>query len=717
MITTGSFYTALKTNNNYSADLQYCIENTVKKLLVNDTSNDKPGMLLGKIQSGKTRTYFGIIALAFDNSFDITVILTKGTRALTEQTYQRLEKEFNSFREADQLQIFDVMSLPNNLTQYILNQKIILVSKKQKDNLQRLHNALFNIYPCLRNKKILIIDDEADVASVGFRRTREEGIIMNTIASQIDSMRRNLTSTSFLQVTATPYSLYLQPDENEINQIYEPKRPAFTELVPVHAEYIGGDYYFEKSSDQDSIASFVYEEVFPEELKVMEKEDRRSFRIEEALISIKIRSLRDALVNFIVAGCIRRIQDKQNNKPAKKFSFIVHTESKRSSHKWQENIARKIIEQLDRSIESKPDAFAELINLAYMNLSKSIKILKSYLPEFNEVKIEVINALKQGYLMIVIVNSERDVNELLDSSGQLKLQTPLNIFIGGQILDRGITVSNLIGFYYGRRPNRFQQDTVLQHSRMYGFRPLEDLAVTRFYTTLDIFEAMSNIHIFDGALRDAFLRGSNQNGVVFLRKDDHNRIIPCSPNKILLSTTTTLRSNRIMLPVGFQTGKKTNILHIINEIDNILSNYCKDTNGGDPFLLDIETGNKIIDLINQTLIPEEGYSWNVDAFKASIDYLSKNSSKLEQRGYVYCLVRRDRNLKRFKEDGNFSDAPYTTSTEGKIARDIAIDIPMLMLFRQNGLESQGWECPFWWPVLYTPTNTRTVIFASDFNEA
>jgi len=45
------------------------------------------------------------------------------------------------------------------------------------------------------------------------------------------------------------------------------------------------------------------------------------------------------------------------------------------------------------------------------------------------------------------------------------------MFIGGQILDRGITIGNLIGFYYGRNPNRFQQDTVLQHSRMYPLAP------------------------------------------------------------------------------------------------------------------------------------------------------------------------------------------------------------------------------------------------------
>ena len=66
--------------------------------------------------------------------------------------------------------------------------------------------------------------------------------------------------------------------------------------------------------------------------------------------------------------------------------------------------------------------------------------------------------------LITKVNSDTEIKKLLAEDGQLKLRTPFNIFIGGQILDRGITISNLIAFYDGRNPNRFQQDTVLQHS-------------------------------------------------------------------------------------------------------------------------------------------------------------------------------------------------------------------------------------------------------------
>jgi hypothetical protein len=45
------------------------MEETVQKFLENETNMNEPGMLLGKIQGGKTRAFIGIIALGFDNGF------------------------------------------------------------------------------------------------------------------------------------------------------------------------------------------------------------------------------------------------------------------------------------------------------------------------------------------------------------------------------------------------------------------------------------------------------------------------------------------------------------------------------------------------------------------------------------------------------------------------------------------------------------------------
>ena len=68
-----------------------------------ETTPDRPGMLLGKIQSGKTRAFIGIMARAFDEGYDFAIVLTKGTQALSEQTMKRLSRDFASAIDDDKL--------------------------------------------------------------------------------------------------------------------------------------------------------------------------------------------------------------------------------------------------------------------------------------------------------------------------------------------------------------------------------------------------------------------------------------------------------------------------------------------------------------------------------------------------------------------------------------------------------------------------------------
>ena len=70
------FYDTLKKNRGDDAELSNCIERVVRELNVVSTTGDKPGMLLGKIQSGKTRGFVGVIARSFDADFEIAIVLT-----------------------------------------------------------------------------------------------------------------------------------------------------------------------------------------------------------------------------------------------------------------------------------------------------------------------------------------------------------------------------------------------------------------------------------------------------------------------------------------------------------------------------------------------------------------------------------------------------------------------------------------------------------------
>lgn len=717
---TGPFYPSFTSDvKRYSAADRECIERTVERVLSVETSAARPGMLLGKIQSGKTKTFLAGVALAFDNGFDIAIILTKGTKALARQTLARVRREFSAFYRQDRLEMYDIMTIPARLTGYELSKKLIFVVKKQSDNLDRLTAVFRETYPQLATKRILIIDDEADYASVGFRKTRQQGLIVNTTARQIDRLREILPASAFLQVTATPYALYLQPDEFVVNgNEFRPIRPAFTELVPVSPSYIGSDYYFDQSLERNTVASFIYHPVTLNELDILRAEDRRRFRIEECLTSNAIPVLRLAIMNFVVGGCIRRLQDRHANLPEKKFSFLVHTEAARAAHAWQERVVMMMDEKLRDAVTNEPALLRNLIAESYNDLSESINVMNRDLPALDEVTQEVFTALSQGWLMITKVNSERQVDELLDDEGQLRLRTPLNIFIGGQILDRGITVANLIGFFYGRRPQIFQQDTVLQHSRMFGFRPIEDLIVTRFYTEPAIHQAMRRMHESDVALRETFERQPDQ-AVVFIQRDAAGQIVACSPNKILISNTTTLRPFKRILPVGFQTDYRSRVFPVVQNIDRRIAAAAGNRGLDEPFEISLTLGLELLRLIEPTLIMAEdmGYAFDWEACRAALEYMSNHANVQANRGNIWCLVRGDRNLKRFQPalgEPFFSDAPDTAQREGVIARRVAIDMPLLMLIRQNGKEEDGWRgTPFYWPVIMAQQNIRTSIFAHE----
>src|SRR6266851_4279761 len=502
------FYDQLAGKRADPPELRKAVEEVLDQLQKEATSTQRPGILLGRVQSGKTRAFLGVIARAFDRGYDIAVILTKGTKSLAEQTLSRVKEDFREFIIADQVDVFDILAVPD-LTPYELNRKLIFVVKKEDDNLRRLLSLFLEQYPALRNKSVLIIDDEADLASVSFRKTA--GIsTAGVISQQIDQLRESVTKSAFLQVTATPYALYLQPDDEVIvngTTLFKPKRPAFTVLLPTHSKYAGGDEYFQKSAEPDSSAFYFYREVPLAERDALKQEDRRRFQIDRVLTDRNAAVLRDAVVTFLVCGSIRRLQQRAAGQWPQKYSFLFHTEQSRSSHEWQERVAMAVRDALvDQAREDSP-LFHELVRAAYMDLRRSIELEGVSVPSIEDVMKAVVDSLETGQLMITKVNSDNDVKKLLADDGQLKLRTPFNMFIGGQILDRGITISNLIGFYYGRNPNRFQQDTVLQHSRMYGARSTADLAVTRFYAPQHVYQVMKRIHEFDVALREAYESG------------------------------------------------------------------------------------------------------------------------------------------------------------------------------------------------------------------
>jgi Z1 domain len=705
------FYDQLAGKRADPPELRAAVEEVLDQLQKESTSTQRPGILLGRVQSGKTRAFLGVIARAFDRGFDIAVILTKGTKSLAEQTLSRVKEDFREFIAADQMDVFDILAVPD-LTPYELNRKLVFVVKKEDDNLRRLLSLFQEKYPQLQQKSVLIIDDEADLASVSFRKM--SGVsTAGVISQQIDQLRDSVTNSAFLQVTATPYALYLQPDDEVVvngSTLFKPKRPAFTVLLPTHSKYTGGDEYFEKSTEPESSAFYFYREVPLAERDALKKEDGRRLQIDRVLTDRNAAVLRDAVVTFLVGGAIRRLQQRAAGQWPQKYSFLFHTEQSRSSHEWQERVAVTIRDALVDQARVDSPLFNELVRAAYMDLRRSIELEGVPVPSIEDVMKAVVESLETGQLMITKVNSDNDVKKLLADDGQLKLRTPFNMFIGGQILDRGITINNLIGFYYGRNPNRFQQDTVLQHSRMYGARSAADLAVTRFYAPQHVYQVMRRIHEFDVALREAYQSGGPEGGVHFIQKDPSNRLIPCSPNKLLFSDVVSIRPGRRLVLSGFQTVYKTQGAKNLEALDKRVEELMGSAQ--EPVLIDVADGVELLKLAYDNLEFDDDTDDDRKAHIAALEHLSRTCKRPELKGKVWLMAEKDRGMRRYREEGRFSNAP-DTKQQG-VARSKTEDIPALMLLRQNGEEAKGWRgLPFWWPVIVTPRSAATAIFATD----
>lgn len=726
---TGDFYPAYKAKNpSFSSETFDCAERTVQQLLHTATDSDHPGMLLGKVQSGKTRTFISILAVAFDNGYDIAIVLSKNSKALIEQTTKRLHSEFAEFVNDGEMEIYDIMHAPQYFEANELESKLIFVAKKQSDNLRRLIDLFSENCPAMASRRVLIIDDEADNASIGY--TSKQGLIeANKIAAQISDLRQAIQQTSFLQVTATPYSLYLQSAEVDVSNrtSFSPTRPKFTELVPVPPEYVGGDTYFGEAarSADDTLESLIHYTVDHREFDRLKNDDRRRFRIEDALNSPAIEGYRHAIVTFIVGGCIQRINGiKAGAKPRKlKYSFLLHSEAGKSAHNWQESLTVTLKDQLAEAVTENADVFEALVQSSYDDLRRSLILDAQPVPTLEEVLEAARAAFTQGQISIKKVNSDDDVAALLDNSGQLKLSNTFNVFIGGQVIDRGVTLANLIGFYYGRRPNRYQQDTVLQHSRMYGYRR-PDLAVTRFYTSPAIRFAMFQMEEFDSTLRGTFeaaKAAGTDAPVQFIGRAGDGSIIPCSPNKILIATTQTLRPFKRLLPVGFQTFHRTGqngIGKTIEALDNQVVQLCG-FNADAPALVPLQTALDLLAQIETTLdFPEDDappFPW--DAARAALCHLSQQHPDATQRGQVLLWAARDRKSARMAAPGShatYIETPDSEKTEGVLTRNHAISHPILFLLRQDGEKDKGWnDTPFYWPVIRAQANTPPAVYTSE----
>lgn len=718
-----SIYDYMKTSTPYSADLQRCIEKTVECLIKpKDPQEDTsiPGLLLGRIQSGKTRAFIGVMALAFDKDFDACIVLTKPDDGLVAQTKSRLEREFEHFTDDTNMftqnvvSVYDVNKKTSLTQRQLLFKNIFVLHKNSRlDIMKRILDTSF------ANKKVLIIDDEADFVSRTFY-TRKKQTKAGVTGFRIDDLTSNpLINCYYLQVTATPYSLLLQPDDviDVDNGTMSCFRPRFTVLVPTHDSYIGGKEYFEESKDPLSMYSLLFHPISDGcfDYMLVRNSDARVTGHPES--HKMFQDLRVALITYFVASAIRQIQVQRSERRAYKTSMLIHCAIEKNDHTHEQKIVNKILNYWQKNIVQGNWSNVAEINVAYLDLTASINLgVKSgildkntYVPSKQDVMDKLKIIFDQIEYTVKCVNGDTtDDPNMYTPEGQLKLTNLLNIFIGGYKADRGITIDHMIAFAYGRRPrNGGQANTMLQHMRQYGNRSKEDMSVTRFHTTLALHQRLEDIYHTDEALRKIFENNSSPD-TVCIEYNPNAGYRLCSPNQVRMSDMYGFGAfGRIIATGGMQT--KAGIGREITAIKDELMTL--EPNEGAPFKVSKNKAIEWIRRIRETFIYNDsrhnnlGIEWDEKIMIAAIE------KYVPQDDMIWCYVVTGRNMSRVRKNGNFVDAPEDGNTDTPIAKRTATDRPFLMLIGENGEKKNGWrDQAFFWPVLRLPNNASNSVF-------
>ena len=495
----------------------------------------KTGLVVGQVQSGKTANYTALIAKATDCGYKIIIVLSGVHNDLRNQTQERLDEEYvgfhrycliNNTEKASSLNKKSSRKCQKDQDGHVVAQKkvdcgiglfgefidnkvnvgtytdddfrghpgantpILFVVKKNNDVFTSLKNFISG--ETIRNLPTLVIDDEADQASVNTSTKQKKA---STINGDIRALLKYFPRVSFIGYTATPFAnvfIDSQATDEQLGDDLFPKD--FIVRLNSSPEYFGPLQFFGDNHEEHGLELFM--DVSDETNRILSgtkgKGNKKSntYRLEELPEECKT-----AFYQFVISAAIRQWRDKKKRpddwedngnyeKPVLTQSMLVHISFKiyeqgviAEHFKCFVDSVREVLLQ-DNEFQKKK--ILELLEGLFENQKIVTEKTKSYkncahlstdwsLPStFEEVMEEVIPVLED--MTILCINGQSNDDPVLEPCDE-SLERPHGkniIYIGGNKLSRGLTLPGLCVSFFLRSTTMY--DTLLQMGRWFGYR-------------------------------------------------------------------------------------------------------------------------------------------------------------------------------------------------------------------------------------------------------
>jgi len=600
------------------------------------------GLIYGLVQSGKTGVLAATAALGADEGYRTIIVLTSDIDPLYDQTLSRAKEAFPGLNIIGKGDLKDQESF----LQKVRTSSCAIVLTK---NASVLRTVIENFKKGnVKGLTALIIDDEADQASLNTKESKPDGTL-STINELLVKLRAFFDKNTYLQVTATPQALFLRDANHGF-------RPKFTVLSHPGANYVGGEDFFGDGSKLCTEFSI---------------NDIASMTpgAQPAASHAPPASLVSALDVFMVGATFKRSSD-----PTQNCAFLCHVSSGKSDHKYIEGLLHDYKTQLSKKLTAGDKTIRERLEKAYDALCATHEPMRGV--TFDAL-VDDIKFYAPG-IAVKIVNSE--------SEDDIAVRSPYNLFVGGNKLGRGVTIRNLLVSYYGRNPRSPQADTVLQHARMYGYRR-GDKGLLRLYLPAELHRVFRSISKMEDSLRELIARAPTEE---FRGVYVEGRLKPTRKNVIAPGS--------IGAYAGGNTYNPANVLRTgpgaanTARIDSLLASIANKTFAELP----LSTIRSLVELTMPDPDSAEG-TWDSLAIAESIEQLG--TIRKQVGGMVY--VDRDRELEASRRE----TAGIISGGEGAGMPTDHIGIFML---RQK---PKGARHAVWWPQVRFPSGQYAFAFA------
>ena len=448
------------------------------------------GLVVGFVQSGKTTNFLSVIAKAADEGYRLIIVLAGMTNSLREQTQERLLESLVSYTDKDWTLLTgkgrDFSGSDNGAKLLNDTERQLVVIKKNGPRLKKLNKWLDGIArkQGQLNVPILVIDDEADQASINVVTSAKEKNRRSAINAQIGTLL-NRPRTSYIAYTATPFANILI-DPNDESDLYPEN---FISVLPRPEGYFGAEQLFgrdavfgEDPADIGDATVDAIRDILPDEADNVRPPSRDIESWTPALPD----SLRDAVRWFLLATAARWARGQRG----KHSSMLVHSSPRVHAHKLISRIVEDAVHDFGRSMSS-PEFRTEIEE--YWDRENSLQPQNpDYAPA---VSFDVIWSLLREVLDEVkfIVDNGQSDQRLDYTEGAQTV-----IAVGGNTLSRGLTLEGLVCSYFARVSRTY--DTLLQMGRWFGFRHgYEDLV--RIWMTPQLAEWYRDLATVEADLR------------------------------------------------------------------------------------------------------------------------------------------------------------------------------------------------------------------------